>query len=1220
MLRSFFDDGFQNQEVYIENIREEINDELQLVDQEAEKVISQINDLASLNFSTIDIKTQYPFYLFKNERMLFWSSNLFVPNYMTLEGEFEVRYLNLPQGKYLARKYPLAHKEDTLELYFFIPLYVNYAINNKYVESGYNENIFSSSAVSVIQDKEQDGFRIDIPEDNYLFTVSFNENYRIKFNPFQLLILLLISISIILALVYIKRWIDHLLRNDKAGKGLVVLMVGLLLIRALMLLLGFPYSIMEFTLFNSMYYASSLLNPSLGDLFLNLIVFLIIIGYIFRYFYRLDIYRRIIRTGENKRAIISIFLAFVVYLLLYFNFALIKAINYHSQWTLDINFSINFDFLKVVSLLIMYLSGLIYFLGAHISYKLFLKINKKSTFYLLFDFIIGTLLFITVALIFDWNFLVVVIANFVYFLIIYLMDLPSFITRIRYKTFFYYFLGAITIAIVGAYAIYNFEQGKNDRKRLRLADQLLIEHDYHGEYLLFEAIEKIKNDVFIKSRMLNYWGLSANIVEQKIRRVYLSNYFDKYDINILLFSSNGEPLGVSNSEINYYDIKERYQKYKTDYENIYFVNQMGARSPKRYLSFIEIERYGYVIGHILIDLNLKRIIPNSVYPELLVDQSYIQPYFNNNEYRDFSYAILSEGEVVYSSGKFNYARNFNKRYLLNNELFERGMRDDGYIHLAKRGADENVILVSSPVYPFIYTVSNFSFLFLLLIFLTLIILLFYAIYLSFTRVKLNYATKIQLYSNFAFFLPLLVVSITTLSLLISSYKREVENDYINRAESLSNELVEPLFDYTRNRTGREELAGQLLQLAKFTDLDINLFSINGKLISSTQPMIYDNGILSEYINPEAMAEIVEQKNKSVVLDESVGSLDYKSSYVGVKYYITGDLIGILSIPFFESQFQLEQQIIDVFTRIINIFTFIFIIFLFISYFASKWLTFPLRLITQKIRKTTLSQYNEPLTWYSDDEIGMMVKEYNKMLVNLENSKKALARSEKESAWRDMARQVAHEIKNPLTPMKLTLQHLKRMIEVDGNDKKNIAERPLNTLLHQVDTLSDIATSFSAFAQMPVPESEKFEIVAVLRRTVNLYRNSEQGKLETEIEEAEAWVIGDEQWMGRIFTNLIINGFQAVPEDKEARVWVKLKTDQQKVTIEISDNGSGIPEDIRDKVFIPNFSTKTGGSGIGLAVAKRGIEHAGGKIWFDTEENQGTSFYIELPLAGQTVSF
>jgi nitrogen fixation/metabolism regulation signal transduction histidine kinase len=307
--------------------------------------------------------------------------------------------------------------------------------------------------------------------------------------------------------------------------------------------------------------------------------------------------------------------------------------------------------------------------------------------------------------------------------------------------------------------------------------------------------------------------------------------------------------------------------------------------------------------------------------------------------------------------------------------------------------------------------------------------------------------------------------------------------------------------------------------------------------------------------------------------------------------------------------------IEVLSTIMNIFTAIFLCFLVFSYFASRILTVPLRLITQKIQKTTLHDYNEPLEWESDDEIGLLVNEYNRMLVKLEESKQALSRSEKESAWREMAQQVAHEIKNPLTPMKLTLQHLQRtLLNGNGSLNKNSAEKSFITLLDQVDTLNDIATSFSAFAKMPTPKEEVFEIGAVVRKTIELYSNDSDVEISTDIAPGECYVKGDQQLMSRIFTNLIINGIQSVPNGRRPHIFIGLQKNVHNILVEIRDNGVGIPENIRNKIFIPNFSTKYAGSGIGLAVAKRGVEHAGGIIWFESEESKGTSFFIQLPLS------
>jgi two-component system, NtrC family, nitrogen regulation sensor histidine kinase NtrY len=199
-------------------------------------------------------------------------------------------------------------------------------------------------------------------------------------------------------------------------------------------------------------------------------------------------------------------------------------------------------------------------------------------------------------------------------------------------------------------------------------------------------------------------------------------------------------------------------------------------------------------------------------------------------------------------------------------------------------------------------------------------------------------------------------------------------------------------------------------------------------------------------------------------------------------------------------------------------------------------------------------------------------------------------------------------------MKLTLQHLQFKLQKETGTVSKMVEKPFQTLLTQIDNLSDIATSFSAFAKMPIPKNELFDIANALRHTLTLYKGDESMSLVRYITRGAFWIRGDEQLMGQIFTNLILNAIQAVPKQRHPEIHVSLyQNSQQNVRIEIRDNGVGVPEDLTNKIFLPNFSTKFTGSGIGLALAKRGIEHAGGKIWFETQTDRGTCFFIEFPL-------
>jgi nitrogen fixation/metabolism regulation signal transduction histidine kinase len=402
-------------------------------------------------------------------------------------------------------------------------------------------------------------------------------------------------------------------------------------------------------------------------------------------------------------------------------------------------------------------------------------------------------------------------------------------------------------------------------------------------------------------------------------------------------------------------------------------------------------------------------------------------------------------------------------------------------------------------------------------------------------------------------------------------------------------------------------------LARNTKVDINLFDSRGKLNFTTRPLIYQYHLLSNYLNPTAYNKILEQKANEMLTTESLGELNYKTVYIALKGKENKNY-GVMSIPFFDAKTMLDLQVKEVVATILIIFLLMFLILLVSSYFASSQLTSPLKLIAQRLKKTNLDKLGETIEWKSNDEIGLLTKSYNKMIKKIDESKIALSQSEKQTAWQEMAKQVAHEIKNPLTPMKLSIQQLQRTLPMDDPKSRERIQRALNSLTEQIDNISEIANSFSEFAKMPVPRNERFDLVPAVQKTVDLYSQNNDVKINFESSVKEIFVMGDRLLLNRVITNLILNGIQSVPPIRKPEIKVKVYKNEVENfgMIEVKDNGSGIAESIRKKVFIPNFSTKVGGSGLGLAMAKRGIEHAGGNIWFETVEEEGTTFFIDLP--------
>ncbi len=1222
VLRLFFMNDFRSQQQYLRDINRHVAEALEEMEDDAQQVVRRIRQADTLTFSELYLETPYPYYLYQDSQLVYWSDYRFVPSYASLRSGKPIAFRSLEEGNYVVR-------QDTvgkLTLFFLLPVQQNARINNRYISSGFNPDLFPQEIVSVhppatasssdqmVQYQGEDLLGVSMNP----LPIGYREHESAR--SFQSLLCVLFSMTIVLLLFNLVRKAERLAARRRADEGLLLLIGSLVLTRLLMLYFNFPAGILPNSLFDGRYYARSAINPSLGDLLLNALCVLAVIVYLFRHFSKMRLYKALVFAKPKTRSVVAVLWLVLAVYALYIHYYFIRTIYFSPQWTLDITESIDLPFLKIISLAIFVVNTVSYFLLVHMLFRIFLNLSRKS--YLSWQ---GHLLAATGILLLLSLWLgafppVILIISSLYLALMYFFRLPRLLGRLTYVGFLYVFTGALASAVTGAVAAYHMKHVNTLDSKQKFANQLLVDNDVFGEYLLQEAAAKIKQDLFIKTRLFNY--ASKDIIKQKIKRIYLPDYFDRYDVQVYLYNLQGKPL--ENAPVaSYKKFREMVDevKFRTEYEDIYFIDESSRRfvseePSKRYLTFIDLRNFGKTIGHIVIDLRLKRFVPNRVYPELLVDRQYLQSYASD----EYDYAFFSpQGRMIYSSGDevaFKSLKGYDFRQKVDRE---RELNTSRYNYLIVEGEPNEYIVIASGAYSWTDAVSNFSFLFLVLVFVLLLFIGLYAIYFAFRPENLNFATKIQLYLSAAFFMPLLAVSLTTLSIISRSYGEEVDRQYLQKAEQISSNLIELLASYQQDQINEETLVSSLSQVSKYAETDANLFDVDGKLIASSQPTIYTNGLLSTYINPVAYANIMEQDNNKLVLDESVGKLSYKSSYIGLKSFNTGKLIGILSVPFFEAGNELQRQIIQVLTNIMDIFTFVFIAFLIISYLASLLLTYPLRYITQKIRKTSLSDYNEPLSWESNDEIGLMIGEYNRMLVKLEASKAALARNEKESAWREMAKQVAHEIKNPLTPMKLSLQLLQRKLVQDFRAGMNAAEvqevgKPIENMLHQVDTLNDIASSFSNFAQMPLPKSEPYELATIVKRTVGLFEN-EKEKVDLEIDDyARYLVMGDPQLTGRILSNLIINAKQSIPKDREPKVSVSMqKVGIDKIIIKVSDNGTGIAKEIQHKVFLPNFSTKYSGSGIGLAIAKRGIEHAGGRIAFDTKEGVGTTFFIELPL-------
>jgi nitrogen fixation/metabolism regulation signal transduction histidine kinase len=298
--------------------------------------------------------------------------------------------------------------------------------------------------------------------------------------------------------------------------------------------------------------------------------------------------------------------------------------------------------------------------------------------------------------------------------------------------------------------------------------------------------------------------------------------------------------------------------------------------------------------------------------------------------------------------------------------------------------------------------------------------------------------------------------------------------------------------------------------------------------------------------------------------------------------------------------------------LINIFVLLLALGVIAALYVTNWVTKPLKTLQDSLASIQLGKLNKQLDYVGSDEIGSLVKVYNQKVEELEQAASALARSERESAWREMARQVAHEIKNPLTPMKLSVQHFQRTFNKDDEGAQERLERFSKMLIEQIDTLTNIANEFSSFAKMPMSKAEGVVVSEVVSNVVQLFVDSSEAQVLYENEGGQARVFIDKDELIRVLTNLVKNAVQALQVQREGKILIRTWLVKGKVYVSVADNGSGIAKEARGKIFQPNFTTKSSGTGLGLAMVKSIVEQSGGQVWFEDNPQGGTIFFVEFP--------
>ena len=591
---------------------------------------------------------------------------------------------------------------------------------------------------------------------------------------------------------------------------------------------------------------------------------------------------------------------------------------------------------------------------------------------------------------------------------------------------------------------------------------------------------------------------------------------------------------------------------------------------------------------------------------------------------DYAYVIYNNGHIAGHFNNYNFTDVLEKT--TNKPMMYNYNKNNEYSELWYSPGNNKTIIIVRKENTLIRFITLFAYLFIVFILTAFFIhainlLLLHGITRNNLSAVFTFNIRNQVQATIAgiSILSFIIIGAATISFFILRFNKNSKKELtatgeivVNEVQALlntqviDNAMLKPDFISIDNPLDR-----MLIELAERQQTSINLYSLSGILLATSQPLLFNRQIISRYIQPAAFYKLRYAKNIQVNQEEKVGNFTFQSIYLPVRND-AGDPVAYINIPSLNSQNELKLEISNFLVTLITLNAIIFILAGAIALLLTNRITASFELIGNKMKEISLGKTNEAIAWQKNDEIGVLVNEYNKMVSKLEASATALARSEREGAWREMARQVAHEIKNPLTPMKLSIQYLQKAIDTDAPNTKELSQRVAATLVEQIDQLSKIAGDFSQFANLGNIRPERFNLLELTDSLILLYKTDSRLQIVYKKPERPVYIHADKTQINRLFTNLIKNAIEASDEQLEPiPVYVEIKVTNPTVIISIQDKGTGIPEAMQHKIFEPNFTTKSSGTGLGLAICKAITEKANGQIWFETADQVGSSFFVSF---------
>jgi two-component system nitrogen regulation sensor histidine kinase NtrY len=1172
--------------------------------------LAELNDLLDKQYGILIYERNHPF----SEHLTFWSdqssvlpdSFLFKP-----DGNY---FANLSNGQFEIIKHSFNKMLPyPLTVIALIPVRWQYFISTENLKPAFVG--FSSAEIRVRITSNPSPFPVRNREGETLFYLVKTESYHAA--KYSLFLLLVVFTGVLLLMVVIHNMAHAIAEKYSRIAGIIFLVLTILCFR--IITYSFPgiFYFRQYELFDPTIYSSNFILRSLGDLLINALLFCWIVIFIQQEIgeYRIPVFR-----AFSKRALVIIATMSVLVTATFLFADIVQSLVADAR--------ISFNVTNFFSLTIYSFIGFIILAALALSYFIFTQIILR----LIRGYLEGNLLIISITVatigladitLHNKTQLVELDIYVLIWLLCYLwLMIRNIITGLRFRLniseimfWLFIFSGSISVIII-------FENKKIEREaRISLAERLAEQTDPSSERLVSMSLIYFENDLLQRefNRFRN--PVENKYLKDSLININISAYLTKYDTKIYTYDSTEKPL--YNQEPVSFDTLNTIFKLQgklTTIPNLMYYEKTYNEFSYIYKKQI-VNSAGKTEGYLFVQAEPRSYKTEGLAPQLTQQRKEYLPQYSPI----YSYAIYSDNELVTYYNNYPFPTELDDSLLPRQDYEQR--KNNGYDELWHIVSDNKIIVIAKRDNLPIEAITLFAYLF--SAFLILVALFWLSSVLIQTRLhwsqlkkflELNIRSQIQATIIFVSLFLFLVIGVSTIFFLINRYNRNNQDRLSVSLKVISGEIATRLksFQTATNVSNpvkqmpRGDLDIIINNVAEIHNADINLYDINGSLIVSSNPFIYTKGMLSDLMNPVAYYYMNRLSSIEFFNQEKMGGISFQSIYCPLRLGKTVST-AYINIPSFNTEDELNDEISRFLVTIINLNVFIFLIAGTIAVFLTNRITTSFSLISEKMQQVNLSKTNELIEWKKNDEIGGLIREYNKMVTQLVESASALAKSEREGAWREMARQVAHEIKNPLTPMKLSIQYLQKANTSDAPNVKELTASVAKTLVEQIDHLSKIASDFSQFAHIGNPQNEVLDLHEMLSSLTSLYKTMEHVLFKWVPVREKVLVYADKTQLNRLFTNLLQNALEACHNQLTCVISLSEELIAGNIQVRISDNGEGIQEQMRSKIFIPNFTTKSSGTGLGLAMSKTIVEQAKGRIWFETTENGGTTFFVELPV-------